>query len=71
MLAMLEQLKLLQHMTPSFYSQPSRLCIKNCMGDQVHPQVLCKKLQDILMLFLEWDYLKRRLVSNNYSFDHL
>jgi hypothetical protein len=43
MLAMLEQLKLLQHMTPSFYSQPSRLCIKKCMGYQVHPQVLCKK----------------------------
>jgi hypothetical protein len=53
MLAMLLQLRLQLHMIPSFSSQLSRFCSKNCMDGGMSLQVLCMKLCALAMLFLE------------------
>ncbi len=43
---------------------PPRLCTRSTMDDPILLPLLCKNLCAILMLFLEWEYLRRRFVLN-------
>jgi hypothetical protein len=56
-----------RHMIINYSSQPSRPCTKSCMNNQM----LYKKLCTILMLFLEWECLRMRLVFNKCCFFYL
>jgi hypothetical protein len=66
MLTTFLQLRLLLHMTKSFSFLLSRLCTRSTIDDPILLSLLCKNLCAILMLFLEWEYLRRRFVLNKF-----
>ncbi len=60
-----------KHMIVDYSSQPSRPRTKSCMNNQMFRQTLYKKLCTILMLVLEWECSRMRLVLNKCCFLNL